>query len=82
MKKIAFIALTVFIAACEVPHEEVKTESQINAKVDSLVGAKLEEINRQAMEDLDRRKSIEVKAKADSIVQAYMQANPAQTVTP
>jgi len=53
--------------------EHKYTQSEIDAKVDSLVGVKMEEINRQAMEDLDRRMSIEVKAKADSIVQATMQ---------
>jgi len=36
--------------------------------IDSLFGLKKEELYRQAMEDLDRRKSIEIKAKADSIV--------------
>lgn len=50
------------------------SESQKHAKVDSIVGTHLEDLNRMAMEDLDRRKSIEVKAKADSIVQAYVQS--------
>lgn len=63
-------------------HETAITQSQINAKVDSLIGIKIEELNRQAMEDLDRRKSIEVKAKADSIVQAYVQSQAAPPATP
>lgn len=76
MKKLLFIATVILLQACQAK-TEAKTESQINAKVDSLIGAKLEELNHQSMEDLDRRKSIEVKAKADSIVAAYMKANPA-----
>ncbi|XZF16079.1 hypothetical protein ACTHGU_08065 [Chitinophagaceae bacterium MMS25-I14] len=48
------------------------SESEMHAKVDSIVGSKIEEMNRQAMEDLDHRLAIEVKAKADSIVQSHV----------
>ena len=69
---ILFFAAMMILGACK-NKEEGFTQSEIDAKVDSLVGLKMEEINRLAMEDLDRRMSIEVKAKADSIVAASMQ---------
>ena len=73
MKIAACIAVAAIIglSACQ-QKEHVMTESERQAKVDSLVGTKMEEINRLAMEDLDHRMSIEVKAKADSIVAAVM----------
>ncbi len=67
----AFISAMLLMSSCG-SRDEAVSQSQIDAKVDSLVGARMEEINRQAMEDLDRRKAIEVKAKADSIVQARL----------
>lgn len=75
MKKIAtgMIAAVICLTACKARNEAI-SKSQMQAKVDSLVGARMEEINAQAMEDLDHRMAIEVKAKADSIVEAYMAA--------
>lgn len=73
MRKIfglAIVALVCF-SACE-SKKTAMSKSEIKAKVDSMVAVKLDEISQQASEDLDRRKSIEVKAKADSIVEAYM----------
>ncbi|MCD6063636.1 MAG: hypothetical protein K0R82_1547 [Flavipsychrobacter sp.] len=65
------VAALVTLACCKAKKKAI-TQSRIDAKVDSLVAIKMEEINMQAMEDLDRRMSIEVKAKADSIVQAAL----------
>jgi hypothetical protein len=62
------------MAACSTQEGKKMSQNEINAKVDSIVGTRIEELNNQAMEDLDRRMSIEVKAKADSIVQAYEQS--------
>ncbi len=67
------VAAVVLLGACKMKNEAM-TRSQIQAKVDSLVGIRMNEINQQAMEDLDRRMAIEVKAKADSIVQAALTA--------
>ncbi len=79
-KRILLLGITILsLASCK-EHETAITQSEIHAKVDSLIAIKLEELNKQAMEDLDRRKSIEVKAKADSIVQARMR--PDTTVAP
>ncbi|WP_276134770.1 hypothetical protein [Polluticoccus soli] len=68
------LAAIVSLGACKAKKQAI-TQSRIDAKVDSLVAIKMEEINALAMEDLDRRMSIEVKAKADSIVQAVMSAD-------
>lgn len=72
MKKTLLILTVAVIglASCE-NKQAPMTQNEIDAKVDSIVGVKIEELNTQAMEDFDRRKTIEVKAKADSIVEAY-----------
>ena len=44
------------------------SSSAIDAKIDSLVGERSKGLIQQSEEDLDRRLSIEVKAKADSLV--------------
>ena len=45
-------------------------QKTIDARVDSIMNARKAEIKQQAMEDLDHRSAIEVRVKADSIVQA------------
>jgi hypothetical protein len=66
--KLAIIALVIAsTTACKNKTEAI-SRSQMKAKTDSLVAVKMQEINAQAMEDLDRRMSIEVKAKTDSLV--------------
>lgn len=72
MNKLIVFALCVIftITACSDDKNKQLTESEVHARVDSLVGVKMEELSKQAMEDLDHRMSIEVKAKADSIVAA------------
>ncbi len=74
MKKLIVPLVIVFsLTACG-EQQTSMTENEINAKVDSLVGEKQAEIMDEAMADLDNRKSIEVKAKADSIVEATLNA--------
>jgi hypothetical protein len=69
MKYLLPVAIIVlFVVSCNDKVEQ--TDSSVDAKVDSIVGTRMEEINRRAMEDLDQRMTIEVKAKADSIVAA------------
>jgi hypothetical protein len=62
--------------ACTRKEEVVWTKQQLKAKADSIVAIKKADINQQAAEDLDRRTSIEVKAKADSIVEAWQAKQP------
>lgn len=74
-KSLLIIACAVTgLISCE-SKQPVMTESEKNAKVDSIVGVKIEELNQQSMEDFDRRKTIEVKAKADSLVEEYKKGN-------
>lgn len=84
MKRISAVLLFIpfALAACGGGREKELTENEIKQKVDSLVGAKVEELNRQSMEDLDRRLSIEVKAKADSMVQARLAGIKPDTAKP
>lgn len=79
MKKLLFPAViaTLTFASCGEKAAPVMDDAAIQAKADSIVGARLEELNQQATEDLDRRLSIEVKPKADSIV-AARKATPAK----
>lgn len=72
MKKILFPAAfaTLLFAACNNNSAPAMDENAIQAKVDSIVGEKLDMLNEQAQEDLDRRMAIEVKPKADSIIEA------------
>lgn len=75
MRYIAILPVLILMVCtgCKAKVQAV-SESQKHAKVDSIVGTRLDDLNRLAMEDLDRRKSIEVKAKADSIVEVYVKS--------
>lgn len=75
------MATGIVLTSCS-DRQKALTQSEINAKVDSLVGVKVQELARQSAEDLDRRMSIEVKAKADSIVQVRTTGAPAPTAAP
>ncbi len=78
------LLFTAALSACQEKKQKM-SDSEIKAKVDSIVGVRVEEINKQSMDDLDKRMSIEVKTKTDSIVDAYKQVQsgtPAATVTP
>jgi len=69
MKQLLLFALFILLASsCK--EKVAHSDSFVNAKVDSIVGTRMEEINRRAMEDLDQRMTIEVRAKADSIIAA------------
>jgi hypothetical protein len=73
MKKALFpivFSLIASLSAC-VADQKPLDESRRDAMVDSIVGTKTGELSQQAAEDLDRRRTIEVKAKADSLVQAF-----------
>lgn len=60
--------------------EQVLTKADMKVKVDSIVNTKLPDINRMVQEDLDYRSAIEVKVKADSIVQAKQKRNTADSL--
>lgn len=58
------------LAGCSGGSKKTLSKAAINARIDSTVAAKMMVIDSQASEDLDSRMSIEVKAKADSIIAA------------
>lgn len=70
------LLLSLLFSACTRKEEPVLTKQQMKARADSIVAIKKADISQQAAEDLDRRSSIEVKAKADSIVEAWQAKQP------
>lgn len=77
---IGFLSIVGFSACQE--KQKTLTNKEIKAKADSIFATRVEYLNKQAAEDLDRRSAIEVKAKADSIVEAYKAAHPEQVAQP
>lgn len=73
IKTVFFLLPFLFLFSCQADQNSI-SESERDAKIDSLVGVRMQEITRQATEDLDRRKAIEIKAKADSIVAAQVES--------
>ncbi len=64
------LLLLAALGAASCKGDPEKSDSYVHSRIDSLVGVRMEEVNRRAMEDLEQRMTIEVKAKADSIVAA------------
>ena len=76
MRKIVLVLFlgSIVGTSCADKEKRIK-ESQVQAKIDSLVGIRVNQLAVQSMEDLDRRMSIEVKPKADSIFAAWKAGN-------
>lgn len=60
------LSSTVALNSCGKKVKEL-TPKQIEAKADSILATKIKKMEQQAKEDLDKRMSIEVKPKVDSI---------------
>ncbi len=80
------IVMVLALSGCAA-NEERMSENQRDMIVDSIVGTRIGELQRQAMEDLDKRKAIEVKAKADSMLMSMQdslkqEAAPADNTIP
>ena len=65
-----FIPCLLLLVACNRPHEEVVPMGAESKVIDSLTAMRLHYERLEADEQLDKRLSIEVKQKADSIFQA------------
>ncbi len=78
MKGLVTIACLVLLASCA-KEERTLTQKEIKAKADSIIATKVPSLEEQAAIDLDARMSIEVKAKTDSIVNAYLQKQDSLT---
>jgi len=75
MKKfMTILGVAVTLISCEQKAETTMTSNEANVKIDSLIGVRLTDLSTQSSEDLDRRISIEVKPKADSIFNAWKAA--------
>lgn len=71
MKK-TLLAIVIFatgFSACNKDPQPLTT-AQINQKIDSIVASRVKELDAQSQQDLEHRIKIEVKVKADSIVNA------------
>lgn len=55
------------LVSCAAQEQKALSQGEINAKVDSILVIKKEEVARLAEDDLDRRITIDVKVKADSL---------------
>ena len=71
MKKtlLAIMIVATGFSACNKEPQPL-TRVQINQKIDSIVAARVKELDEQSQRDLEHRIKIEVKVKADSIVNA------------
>lgn len=79
VKIIAVIFFICMLTSCA-KQEKNLTPQQINQKVDSIVALKEKKLRSQAHEDLNRRMSIEIKPKVDSILNRT--ARPDSVSTP
>lgn len=59
--------LVLFLGACQKKETEL-TKEQIQQRADSIYNSKVKRLEKQAQEDLDRRMSIELKPKIDSLL--------------
>lgn len=76
------IILSFFLLSCRPQLKKPLTPAQIQAKTDSIVATRVDDIKKQSAEDLDRRISIEVKIKVDSLIAVCMQGQQPQVVQP
>ena len=76
---LALIILATGFSACNKEPQQL-TKEQINQKIDSIVAYRVKELDEQYQRDLEHRIKIEVKVKADSIVNAAIKQNTTDTV--
>ncbi len=69
---LALIILPIGFTACNKEPKPL-TREQIQQRIDSVTAARIKELDEMARQDLEHRKKIEVKVKADSIVNAALQ---------
>jgi len=81
MKKIilAIGVISLGMASCNKEPQPL-TKTEIKQKVDSIATARIKELDIQAQKDLEYRITIEVKVKADSILNAKMQPKKQDSV--
>ncbi|MCF8450078.1 MAG: hypothetical protein K9G49_09440 [Taibaiella sp.] len=70
---LAFSALTFISFSCNKVAPVPLTKEQIQQRIDSITTIRLQEVDERAQKDLEHRIKIEVKIKADSILQTLLQ---------
>jgi hypothetical protein len=75
MKNVYYIFIAIVLFSSCAKKETDLSPAQIKFKADSIITIRLDELNKQYTEDLEKRMVVEVKGKADSIVDATMRKN-------
>ncbi len=70
---LAFSVMLVCLSSCDKEVPQPLTKEQIQQQIDSLAKIRMHEVDEQAKVELEHRIKIEVKIKADSILQAMLQ---------
>lgn len=74
------VAIALMLSACSKEVKKPLSKEEIQRQVDSIAQARVREMERDAQKELEYRIKIEVKIKADSILQEKLKAaTPAQT---
>lgn len=82
MKRTYYLLLFIpLLTSCEKQVQKTLTKQEIQNKVDSIVAIRLKEVDEQANLELNHRIKIEVKVKADSILQAQKAKDTNNTQT-
>ncbi len=74
------IAIALMLSACNKEVKKPLSKDEIQRQIDSIAQARMRELERDAQKELEHRIKIEVKVKADSILQEKLRsASQAQT---
>ncbi len=74
------VAIALMLSACSKEVKKPLSKEEIQRQIDSIAQARMQELERDAQKELEHRIKIEVKIKADSILQEKLKsAIPAQT---
>ncbi len=73
------IAIALMLSACNKEVKKPLSKDEIQRQIDSIAQARMRELERDAQKELEHRIKIEVKVKADSILQEKLKSStPAQ----
>ncbi len=74
------VAIVLMLSGCSKEVKKPLSKDEIQRQIDSIAQARMTELERDAQKELEHRIKIEVKVKADSILQEKLKSStPAQT---
>jgi hypothetical protein len=73
---LAFTIASLFFTSCDKEQAKPLTKEQIQQQIDSVTKLRIQQVDQLAQKDLEHRIKIEVKVKADSILQVLLQQQP------